>query len=132
MIGCLTEPNRPCLVYEYCSRGSLQDVLVQDEIKLDWSFRLSLLTDLVRVSFFIQRFYHVFAKFDCITTFPFKLNVFKIWFYCLLKNIPSLLNSSAKWKGLNFSFFNKGPGYLSSKNFPYCCTQKKLFSNFFF
>jgi len=37
-------------VSEYCSRGSLQDVLVQDEIKLDWSFRLSLLTDLVRVS----------------------------------------------------------------------------------
>ncbi|XP_023248641.1 retinal guanylyl cyclase 2 [Copidosoma floridanum] len=48
LIGCLTEPNRPCLVYEYCSRGSLEDVLVQDEIKLDWSFRLSLLTDLVR------------------------------------------------------------------------------------
>jgi len=37
-------------VSEYCSRGSLEDVLVQDEIKLDWSFRLSLLTDLVRVS----------------------------------------------------------------------------------
>ncbi|KAG7199229.1 hypothetical protein KM043_018098 [Ampulex compressa] len=47
-IGCLNEPARPCLVYEYCSRGSLEDVLVQDEIKLDWSFRLSLLTDLVR------------------------------------------------------------------------------------
>ncbi|XP_078039827.1 retinal guanylyl cyclase 2 isoform X2 [Augochlora pura] len=48
LIGCLNEPTRPCLVYEYCSRGSLEDVLVQDEIKLDWSFRLSLLTDLVR------------------------------------------------------------------------------------
>ncbi|KAL6267075.1 hypothetical protein P5V15_000152 [Pogonomyrmex californicus] len=48
MIGCLNESTRPCLVSEYCSRGSLEDVLVQDEIKLDWSFRLSLLTDLVR------------------------------------------------------------------------------------
>ncbi|XP_015179182.1 PREDICTED: retinal guanylyl cyclase 2-like isoform X2 [Polistes dominula] len=48
LIGCLNEPSRPCLVSEYCSRGSLEDVLVQDEIKLDWSFRLSLLTDLVR------------------------------------------------------------------------------------
>ncbi|XP_066588418.1 retinal guanylyl cyclase 2-like [Prorops nasuta] len=48
LIGCLTEPTRPCLVSEFCSRGSLEDVLVQDEIKLDWSFRLSLLTDLVR------------------------------------------------------------------------------------
>ncbi|PSN34035.1 hypothetical protein C0J52_17493 [Blattella germanica] len=48
LIGCLTDPNRPALVLEWCSRGSLEDVLVQDEIKLDWSFRLSLLTDLVR------------------------------------------------------------------------------------
>ncbi|EFN69634.1 Retinal guanylyl cyclase 2 [Camponotus floridanus] len=48
LIGCLNEPTRPCLVSEYCTRGSLEDVLVQDEIKLDWSFRLSLLTDLVR------------------------------------------------------------------------------------
>ncbi|XP_043477214.1 retinal guanylyl cyclase 2-like isoform X1 [Leptopilina heterotoma] len=48
LIGCLNEPTRPCLVSEFCSRGSLEDVLVQDEIKLDWSFRLSLLTDLVR------------------------------------------------------------------------------------
>nr|CAD7414021.1 unnamed protein product [Timema cristinae] len=49
LLGCLTEPTRPALVLEWCSRGSLEDVLVQDEIKLDWSFRLSLLTDLVRV-----------------------------------------------------------------------------------
>ncbi|BES95806.1 Guanylate cyclase [Nesidiocoris tenuis] len=48
MIGCLSEPGRPCLVWEFCSRGSLEDVLMADEIKLDWSFRLSLLTDLVR------------------------------------------------------------------------------------
>lgn len=35
-------------MFEHCSRGSLQDVLMMDEIKLDWSFRLSLLTDMVR------------------------------------------------------------------------------------
>lgn len=48
LIGFLTDPNRTALVFEHCSRGSLQDVLIMDEIKLDWSFRLSLLTDLVR------------------------------------------------------------------------------------
>ncbi|XP_058454547.1 uncharacterized protein LOC131432350 isoform X2 [Malaya genurostris] len=48
LIGWLNEPTRTALVFEHCSRGSLQDVLVMDEIKLDWSFRLSLLTDLVR------------------------------------------------------------------------------------
>ncbi|KAG8229169.1 hypothetical protein J437_LFUL009886 [Ladona fulva] len=50
LLGVLTEPpRRPlALVLEWCSRGSLEDVLVQDDIKLDWTFRLSLLTDLVR------------------------------------------------------------------------------------
>lgn len=48
LIGFLTDTNRTALVFEHCSRGSLQDVLIMDEIKLDWSFRLSLLTDLVR------------------------------------------------------------------------------------
>lgn len=49
LIGLMVDTIRPALVWEYCSRGSLEDVLIQDEIKLDWSFRLSLLTDLVRV-----------------------------------------------------------------------------------
>lgn len=49
MLGCLVDPERSALVMEHGTRGSLEDVLVQDDIKLDWSFRLSLLTDLVRV-----------------------------------------------------------------------------------
>lgn len=48
LIGFLSDQNRTALVFENCSRGSLQDVLIMDDIKLDWSFRLSLLTDLVR------------------------------------------------------------------------------------
>lgn len=56
LIGCLAEPPSVVLVSEYCTRGSLQDVLQQDDIKLDWSFRLSLLTDLVRVSEFLFAF----------------------------------------------------------------------------
>nr|AAN16469.1 receptor guanylyl cyclase GC-II [Manduca sexta] len=46
-IGCLCD-NRPALVFDYCGRGSLEDVLTADDIKLDWTFRLSLLTDLVK------------------------------------------------------------------------------------
>lgn len=48
LIGFFSDQNRTALVFENCSRGSLQDVLIMDDIKLDWSFRLSLLTDLVR------------------------------------------------------------------------------------
>ena len=49
-LGMLCDPIRPGLVMEYCSRKSLEDIIRQEDIKLDWSFRLSLLTDLVRVS----------------------------------------------------------------------------------
>ncbi|KAL5273307.1 GUCY2D family protein [Megaselia abdita] len=48
LIGWLSDNNRTAMVFDYCSRGSLQDVLIMDDIKLDWTFRLSLLTDLVR------------------------------------------------------------------------------------
>lgn len=48
LIGWLSDHNRTAMVFDYCSRGSLQDVLIMDDIKLDWTFRLSLLTDLVR------------------------------------------------------------------------------------
>ncbi|KAI8430456.1 hypothetical protein MSG28_000727 [Choristoneura fumiferana] len=46
-IGCLCDV-RPALVFDACGRGSLEDVLMADDIKLDWTFRLSLLTDLVK------------------------------------------------------------------------------------
>ncbi|CAK1541379.1 unnamed protein product [Leptosia nina] len=46
-IGCLCT-FRPALVFAAAGRGTLEAALVADEIKLDWAFRLSLLTDLVR------------------------------------------------------------------------------------
>ncbi|CAH3865738.1 unnamed protein product [Pieris brassicae] len=46
-IGCVSVA-RPALVYGAGARGSLQAVLQADELRLDWTFRLSLLTDLVR------------------------------------------------------------------------------------
>lgn len=49
-VGFLADPFRPSIVMEYCSRGSLHDIIHNDDFKLDWDFKLSLLTDLVRVS----------------------------------------------------------------------------------
>ncbi|XP_076453492.1 retinal guanylyl cyclase 1-like [Babylonia areolata] len=47
-VGFLSDPERPAMVMEYCIRGSLKDMLQNEDIKLDWDFKLSLLTDLVR------------------------------------------------------------------------------------
>ncbi|XP_077525158.1 atrial natriuretic peptide receptor 1-like [Amblyomma americanum] len=47
-LGICEEPPHCCLVTEYCPRGSLQDILENDEIKLDWMFRYSLMHDIVK------------------------------------------------------------------------------------
>ncbi|XP_076366606.1 atrial natriuretic peptide receptor 1-like isoform X3 [Tachypleus tridentatus] len=47
-IGACIDPPHCCLVTEYCPKGSLQDILENDEIKLDWMFRYSLTHDLVK------------------------------------------------------------------------------------
>ncbi|XP_021372746.1 retinal guanylyl cyclase 2-like [Mizuhopecten yessoensis] len=54
LYGFLNDPVRPALVSEHCNRGSLKDVLNNENIKLDWDFKSSLLTDLVRGLRFIQ------------------------------------------------------------------------------
>ncbi|CAN7983100.1 unnamed protein product, partial [Ixodes hexagonus] len=47
-LGVCEDPPHCCLVTEYCPRGSLQDILENDEIKLDWMFRYSLMHDIVK------------------------------------------------------------------------------------
>lgn len=38
------------IVTEFCSRGSLEDLLLNDDVKLDWMFKSSLLLDLIKVN----------------------------------------------------------------------------------
>ncbi|XP_069126891.1 atrial natriuretic peptide receptor 1-like [Argopecten irradians] len=45
--GCTKVPN-VCILMEYCPKGSLIDVLLNDDIPLSWSFRLSFSTDISR------------------------------------------------------------------------------------
>ncbi|XP_071098893.1 atrial natriuretic peptide receptor 1-like [Haliotis cracherodii] len=45
--ACIDSPNQ-CILTEYCPKGSLQDVLENDQIKLDWMFRYSIMQDIVR------------------------------------------------------------------------------------
>ncbi|XP_077987401.1 atrial natriuretic peptide receptor 1-like [Glandiceps talaboti] len=47
-VGGCVEPSMPCLVVEYCPKGSLQDILENESIKLDWMFRYSLMYDIVK------------------------------------------------------------------------------------
>ncbi|KAJ8897729.1 hypothetical protein PR048_003079 [Dryococelus australis] len=47
--ACVEVPN--CyLLTEYCPKGSLQDILENDQFKLDWMFRYSLMHDITKVT----------------------------------------------------------------------------------
>ncbi|KAK2719178.1 hypothetical protein QYM36_004871, partial [Artemia franciscana] len=48
LLGFLCDPRRPGMVFEYCSRGSLRDILNSDDLQLDWAFKESLLMDLIK------------------------------------------------------------------------------------
>uniref|UniRef100_A0A452R1M8 Guanylate cyclase n=1 Tax=Ursus americanus TaxID=9643 RepID=A0A452R1M8_URSAM len=53
-IGACIDPPNICIVTEYCPRGSLQDILENDSINLDWMFRYSLINDLVKGMAFLH------------------------------------------------------------------------------
>ena len=50
--ACVDSPNI-CILTQYCNKGSLQDVLFNDDLKLDWMFQVSIASDIARVSFII-------------------------------------------------------------------------------
>ncbi|XP_043916282.1 atrial natriuretic peptide receptor 1-like [Protopterus annectens] len=45
--GCIEVPN-VAIITEYCPKGSLNDVLLNDDIPLNWGFRFSFATDIAR------------------------------------------------------------------------------------
>ncbi|RTG85546.1 uncharacterized protein DC041_0006995 [Schistosoma bovis] len=50
LIGCYVDISALCLVFDHCTRGSLKDIIKKESINLDWEFKLSLITDVVKVS----------------------------------------------------------------------------------
>ncbi|MBN3299922.1 ANPRA protein, partial [Amia calva] len=53
-IGACIDPPNICIITEYCPRGSLQDIMENDSINLDWMFRYSLINDIVKGMAFLH------------------------------------------------------------------------------
>ena len=53
-VGACLDHNNPLLMTEYCPRGSLQDILEEEEMDLDWNFKYSLINDIVKGLSFIH------------------------------------------------------------------------------
>ncbi|XP_065654311.1 atrial natriuretic peptide receptor 1 isoform X3 [Hydra vulgaris] len=45
--ACVSNPNI-CLITHYCNKGSLQDVLFNEDLKFDWMFQISIASDIAR------------------------------------------------------------------------------------
>nr|XP_046181241.1 atrial natriuretic peptide receptor 1 isoform X2 [Oncorhynchus gorbuscha] len=55
VIGACLEPPQFFLLTEYCPKGSLQDILKNASIKLHWSFKFSLMLDIVKGMDYLHR-----------------------------------------------------------------------------
>ncbi|XP_078070174.1 atrial natriuretic peptide receptor 1 [Mustelus asterias] len=57
--GCIEVPN-VAIITEYCPKGSLNDVLLNEDIPLNWGFRFSFATDIARGMAYLhqQKIYH--------------------------------------------------------------------------
>ncbi|KAK0087232.1 hypothetical protein PV325_001474 [Microctonus aethiopoides] len=53
-IGACTDPPNICIVVEYCPRGSLKDILDNEDMKLDNMFMASLVGDIIRGMIYLQ------------------------------------------------------------------------------
>ena len=49
-LGFFADSSMFAVVTEHCSRGSLQDLLRNEDVKLDWMFKSSLVLDLIKVN----------------------------------------------------------------------------------
>lgn len=46
-VGLCTDQEHPAIVYEFCSRGSLQDMLLNKSVVMDWTLKYSILGDII-------------------------------------------------------------------------------------
>ncbi|XP_041843652.1 atrial natriuretic peptide receptor 1-like isoform X2 [Melanotaenia boesemani] len=53
-IGACIDPPNICIITEYCPRGSLQDILENDSITLEWMFKYSLINDIIKGMVFLH------------------------------------------------------------------------------
>ncbi|XP_045198693.2 atrial natriuretic peptide receptor 1-like isoform X2 [Mercenaria mercenaria] len=55
LVGICPETNNIRIITEHCARGSLQDMLYNESIKLDWDIRISLINDIVEGMNYLHR-----------------------------------------------------------------------------
>nr|VZH99409.1 unnamed protein product [Spirometra erinaceieuropaei] len=103
-IGCLLDADSFSVVLEHCSRGSVQDIIAKKSINLDWEFKLSLLTDLIRGMKFIHssnlRVHGRLKSRNCVIDGRWVLKITDFGvpeIYALYNNYPTTLPEDQLW-----------------------------------
>lgn len=84
-IGASINGPHYCLLTEYCPRGSLEDILQNDQIQLDGMFRYSLMHDIIKVhlsSFYLIGFFLKMIFYDFIVNWNLYFFYSRIWLDC--------------------------------------------------
>ncbi|XP_017873934.1 PREDICTED: atrial natriuretic peptide receptor 1 isoform X2 [Drosophila arizonae] len=106
--GACLDQRRSFLLTEYCPKGSLQDILENEQFQLDWMFKLSLMHDIVRGMQFIHssdiRSHGNLKSSNCVVDSRFVLKITDFGLHSLRRTSYDIesdienCNSHAYWK----------------------------------
>lgn len=101
--ACLDPHPEPFILTEYCPKGSLQDILENETIKLDWMFKISLMHDIVKGMAFLHstdlHSHGALKSSNCVVDSRFVLKVTDFGLHQLRRNCEeSDIESYAYWK----------------------------------
>lgn len=84
--ACIDGPRR-FLLTEYCPKGSLQEILENNQIQLDWMFKISLMQDIVRGMNFLHhseiKSHGNLKSSNCVVDSRFNLKVTDFGLHCI-------------------------------------------------
>ncbi|XP_037954574.1 atrial natriuretic peptide receptor 1 isoform X3 [Teleopsis dalmanni] len=108
--GACLNPLRSFLLMEYCPKGSLQDILENEQFQLDWMFKLSLMHDIIRGMHFLHssdiKSHGNLKSSNCVVDSRFVLKITDFGLHTLRKNMQDVesevekCNSHAYWSKL--------------------------------
>lgn len=103
--GACVDPPNCYLLTEYCPKGSLQDILENDQIKLDWMFKLSLMHDIIRGMYYLHNSvietHGSLKSSNCVVDSRFVLKITDFGLYGLRREQSEGKESYAHWKSKN-------------------------------
>ncbi|XP_052786458.1 atrial natriuretic peptide receptor 1-like isoform X3 [Mya arenaria] len=122
--ACIDYPHM-CILTEYCQKGSLQDVLENEQIKLDWMFRYSLMQDIVRAMTYLQstevKSHGALKSTNCVVDSRFVLKLTDFGLHDLRGHDEEMQEGAyAHYRGLQWT----APELLRMHNRPLCGTQR--------